>query len=136
MTVSVNPAGPQKGWLRIRITGVASTDNGGQGEVANPEGVTLGITRAFLHTITQSTGAANLSIGIGASGAAPTDICSAMAVGGLTGKFTFLPAAEAAETESPTALWTATTYLDLTASATMVGFVGDLYVEYIRLSAS
>lgn len=138
MTVSVNPAGPQRGMLVIKLTGVASTDSGGQGEVANPEGVTLGITRAFAYFVTGSTGAGNLDIGVGASGAKCTDICSTMDVIQATvgGKFIYMPAAQVAETESPTAKWTASTYLTFTGSNTLVGLVGYLFVEYIRLPAS
>lgn len=138
MTISVNPTADQRGWLRIRLTGVASTDNGGQGEVANPEGVTLAVTRVFAHFLHGSTGVGNLSAGIGATGAAPTDIASAMDVIQATvgGKMVHLPAVQIAETENPTALWHSTDVLGFTGSASMVGLIADLYVEYIRLSAS
>jgi hypothetical protein len=138
MTVSVNPAGPQKGRLVIRLTGVASTDNGGQGEVENPEGATLAVTRVFAHFLHGSTGVGNLSAGIGVTGAAPTDIASAMDVIEATvgGKVVHLPAVQVAETENPTALWHSTDVLGFTGSASMVGLIADVYVEYIRLSAS
>jgi hypothetical protein len=138
MTVTVNPTGDQRGKMRIRLTGVASTDSGGQGEVENPEGCTLAITRVFAHFLHGSTGAGNLSAGIGASGAAPTDIASAMDVIEATvgGKMVHLPAVQVAETENPTALWHSTDVLGLTGSASMVGLVADIYVEYIRLSAA
>jgi hypothetical protein len=135
MTVALSTDPDQKGWLEIDITGVASTANAGIGEIANPEGCTLGITRAFLYFTTGSTGAANLSIGIGASGASTSDIISTMSVveADVGGKLIFGPAAQAAETESPTALWLSTTYITFTGSATTVGLAGKLYVEYIRL---
>lgn len=135
MTVALSTDPDQKGWLEIDITGVASTANAGIGEIANPEGCTLGITRAFLYFTTGSTGAANLDIGVGATGTKCTDIVSTMDVIEATvgGKFIFGPAAQAAETESPTALWTSTTYLTFTGSATTVGLAAKLYVEYIRL---
>lgn len=126
----------QRGWFKIALTGAASTANGGLGEVANPEGVLLGITRAFIYARTGSTGAANLSIGVGASGAAVSDVCSSMDVIEATigGDLTFLPAAQAAETDSPTALWAADTYLVFTGSASTVGLDADVYIEYIRLA--
>lgn len=135
MTVAISTDPDQKGWLEIDITGVASAANAGIGEIANPEGCTLGITRAFLYFTTGSTGAANLDIGVGASGAKASDIVSAMDVIEATvgGKFIFGPAAQIAETESPTAKWTSTTYLTFTGSATTVGLAAKLYVEYIRL---
>lgn len=135
MTVAISTDADQKGWLEIDITGVASAANAGIGEIANPEGCTVGITRAFLYFTTGSTGAANLDIGIGASGAKCSDIVAAMDVIQATvgGKFVFGPAAQVAETESPTAKWTSTTYLTFTGSATTVGLAAKLYVEYVRL---
>lgn len=135
MTVTANSA-DQRGMFKILLTGAASAANAGLGEVANPEGVTLGITRAFIFARTGSTGAANLDIGIGASGTKNSDVCSAMDVIEATigGDLTFLPAAQAAETDSPTALWTSSTYLTFTGSASTAGLDADVYVEYIRLA--
>jgi hypothetical protein len=126
----------QRGWFKFTLTGAASTDNAGLGQIANPEGVTLGITRAFIFARTGSTGAANLDLGIGASGAKASDICSAMDVVEATigGDLTYLPAAQAAETDSPTALWTTSTYLTATGSASTAGLDADVFVEYIRLA--
>ena len=136
MTASIVYDGAQKGWMRVLITGENDVNNAGLGGIANPEGVTLGITRAFIYARTGSTGAANLSIGIGAAGAASSDICSAMSMveADLGGDFTFLPAAQAAETDSPTALWTTSTFLNITGSADSTGLDADLYLEYIRLA--
>lgn len=135
MTVAISTDPDQKGWLEIDIAGVVSAANAGIGEIANPEGCTLAITRAFLYFTTGSTEAANLDIGVGASGAKASDIVSAMDVIEATvgGKCIFGPAAQVAETESPTALWASTTYLTFTGSATTVGLAAKLYVEYIRL---
>jgi hypothetical protein len=134
MTVSTTIT-DQRGWFKVKLTGAVSAANAGLGEIANPEGVTLGITRAFIYARTGSTGAANLDIGIGASGAKGTDVCSAMDVIEATigGDLTFLPAAQQAETDSPTALWTSGTYLTFTGSADTTGLDADVYVEYIRL---
>ena len=135
MTISTTVT-DQRGWFKFTLTGAASAANAGLGEIANPEGVTLGITRAFIYARTGSTGAANLDMGIGASGAKTTDLCSAMDVIEATigGDLTFLPAAQAAETDSPTALWTSATYLTATGSASTVGLDADVYIEYIRLA--
>ena len=135
MTVALSTDADRKGWLEIDLTGAASAANAGLGEIANPEGCTVGITRVFFYFATGSTGAANLDVGIGASGAKCTDIVSAMDVIQATvgGTFIFGPAAQVAETESPTAKWTATTYMTFTGSATTVGLAAKVYVEYIRL---
>jgi len=135
MTVAISTDADLKGWLEIDLTGAASAANAGLGEIANPEGCTIGITRAFLYFTTGSTGAANLDVGIGASGAKCSDIVSAMDVIQATvgGKFVFGPAAQVAETESPTAKWTSTTYLTFTGSASTAGLAAKLFVEYIRI---
>lgn len=135
MTVAKSTDADLKGAFEIDITGVASTANAGIGEIANPEGASVMITDAYLYFATGSTGAANLDIGVGASGAKASDIVSAMDVIEATvgGKAINGPAARAAETEIPTAIWTSSTYLTFTGSATTVGLAAKLYVEYKRL---
>lgn len=136
MTVSTTLTAQSGGMFKITLTGAASAANAGLGVVANPEGVLLGITRAFIYARTGSTGAANLDIGVTTVAAKGSDICSAMDVIEATigGDLTFLPAAQAAETDSPTALWAADTYLTFTGSASTVGLDADVYIEYIRLA--
>jgi len=135
MTVAISTDSDKKGWLEIDITGVTSTANAGMGEIANPEGCTLGITRVFCYFVTGSTGAGKLDIGVGASGAKASDICSAMDMIQATvgGKLIHMPAVQVAETENPTAKWTSGTYLTFTGSGSSVGLSATLYVEYIRL---
>jgi hypothetical protein len=135
MTITLN-SGDQRGWFKFTLTGAVSAANAGLGEIANPEGVTLGIVRAFIYARTGSTGACNLDLGIGASGAKASDICSAMDVVEATvgGDLTFLPAAQQAETDSPTALWTTSTYITATGSGDSTGLDADVYIEYIRLA--
>jgi hypothetical protein len=136
MTVSATTSGDQRGYLKITLTGATSAANAGLGQVANPEGVLLGITRVFAYFRTGSTGAGNLDIGVGASGAKASDICSAMDMIEATvgGKLLYLPAVQAAETEDPTAKWASTTYITFTGSADSTGLDADVYVEYIRLA--
>jgi hypothetical protein len=135
MTVSTTLTS-QRGFFKITLTGAASTANAGLGTVANPEGVPLLITRVFVYFRTGSTGAANLSAGVGAVDAASSDIVSAMSVatGTVAGKAYYLPAAQAAETEITTAIWTTDKYINFTGSATTVGLDADVLVEYVRLA--
>ena len=135
MTVAINQEASQKGMLEIKITGVASAANAGIGEILNPEGVTLVILRAFLVADTGSTGAANLDVGVGASGAKTTDILSTfdMIEATIGGKVFYGPAAQVAETEVPTIVWIPTEYITFTGSATSVGLAAKLYVEYLRV---
>ncbi len=133
MTVEVEQEG--RGFLTIDITGVASTANGGIGAIYNPEGVRLGIVRAYAYFETGSTGAANLDVGIGATAATKgTDVLSTfdMIEATVGGKLFFgvqVPVNEAEQT----VIWEATEYLTFTGSATSVGLSGKLFVEYIRL---
>ena len=125
------------GNLSIHLTGGASAAAGGQGEVANPEGVTLFITRATLIVNVTSTGSGTISCGVAASGGTFTDIINALEMGSLTS----LPKAynghamqNTTKTEiTAPARWDATDVLGFTASATLVGWDADLLVEYVRV---
>lgn len=133
MTVAIE-TDEQRGMLCIDIVGVASAANAGMGEIANPEGVKLGILRTYAYFATGSTGAANLDVGIGASGAKASDILSAfdMVQATVGGKLFYCQAVPVNETEDAV-VWSATTYLTFTGSASSVGLAGKLFVEYIRL---
>jgi hypothetical protein len=133
MTAEINQD-PQRGMLVIDITGVASVANAGMGQVLNPEGKKLLITRVYAYFVTGSTGAGNLDVGIGASGAKATDILSTFdmieaTVGGKAFFGVQVPVNEAEQT----VLWEATEYMTFTGSGSSVGLVGKLFVEYIRL---
>jgi len=125
----------QRGFKKVLITGVASAANGGIGEVLNPEGVNLLIIRSFLYARTGSTGAANLDIGVGTTGAKATDILSTfdMIEATIGAKAFYCQAVSVNETEEAV-VWEAGEYITFTGSATSVGLDADLYVEYIRLA--
>ncbi len=135
MTVSINAEG--RGTLTIDITGAASTSGGGIGAVANPEGARVLILRATLVVISASTGAANLSVGVGATATTEaTDIINALAMNGVTAYTAYNGHAmqNTAKTEiTAPALWTSTKYITFTGSATTAGLIARLYVEYIRV---
>ena len=127
----------QRGMMKVVVTGVAAATAGGIGALLNPEGVALGITRAFVYFRTGSTGATTFDVGIGATAttanASVMDFADAIEAT-VGGKFIFGPTAQVAITESPTAVWGATEYMVFTGSATTVGLDADVYVEYIRLA--
>ncbi len=133
MTVSINSEG--KGQMSIQITGVASTDNAGVGQIANPEGVKLLILRSTLYVKTQSSGAANLGIGVAASGAKGTDILNDLAMGAATGKWYNGHAMQnTAKTEiTAPAVWDTDKCVTFTGSASTAGLDATLYLEYIRI---
>ena len=122
------------GYVEIPLTGVASTDGGAVGAALNPEGVPLIITDVKLYVDTPSTGAANLSAGIAANGTtSDTDMINALAVNGaITGKAYHGMTALAAKGEAQ--VWGASEYITATGSASTAGFVGRLFVKYIRVN--
>ena len=121
-----------KGWLQIDLTGVTATTGGAIASVANPEGCTLIPVQSVLYITTASTGAANISIGIGATATtSATDIINALAINGVSVPLAYNGQVLDAKTALP-AVWTTTTYLTVTGSADSSGFVGKLFVQYIR----
>ena len=134
MAVAVNTEG--KGQMSIALTGGASTDNGGLGAVANPEGASLIILRTTFYGINNSTGAANLGIGVAANATTKaTDILNDLAMGAVAGKMYNGHAMQnTAKTEiTAPALWTPDKFITFTGSASTAGLTGTLYVEYVRV---
>ena len=127
----------QRGMMKVVVTGVAAATAGGIGALLNPEGVAIGITRAFVYFRTGSTGATTFDVGVGATAttanASVMDFADAIEAT-VGGKFIYGPTAQVAITEVPTAVWGATEYLVFTGSATTVGLDADVYVEYVRLA--
>ena len=122
------------GYIEIPLAGAALFAGGEVAAVKNPEGVPVIITDVKLYVDTPSTGAANLSVGIAANGTtSDTDMINALAVNGaITGVayhgMTALAAKGAAQ------VWGATEYITATGSASTAGFVGRLFVQYIRVN--
>lgn len=120
------------GWLTIDLAGVVATTGGAIASVANPEGVNLIVVQAVLYSTTASTGAANVTIGIGATATTDaTDIINALALNGLSCPIAYNGNVLDAKTALP-AVWTPTTFLNVTGSGSTAGYVGKLYVQYIR----
>jgi hypothetical protein len=124
-----------KGWLSIDFTGVAATTGGAIASVKNPEGVDVVVTNAFVYIATNSTGAANLTIGTGTS--ATTDysnMVTATAMAAAAGKVYTAAAISASIATEVTApgVWLSTQYINITGSASTAGLTGTLFVEYVR----
>lgn len=134
MTISIQKQG--KGALAIDLTGVASTDSGGQGALENPEGVSIIILRSTIYFRNNSDGAGNLGIGIAANATTKaTDILNDLDVNGVADGSVYNGHAmqNTAKTAiSAPAVWTTDKYLTFTGSATLVGLDATLYLEYIR----
>ncbi len=120
------------GCLEIPLTGNTLFAGGELGAVLNPEGVPLIIQDVKLYVTTPSTGGANINVGIAANATtSDTDMINALAINGaITGKAYHGMTALAAKGEAQ--VWGATEYVTATASADSSGFVGKLFVQYIR----
>lgn len=125
-----------RGFHRIGVVGVASVANAGIGQILNPEGVRLAIVRTFMYFATGSTGAGNLDVGVGTTGAKGTDILSTfdMIEATVGGKMFNCQAIPVNETEEAV-IWEATEYVTFTGSGSSVGLAADLFLEYVRLVA-
>ena len=134
MTVEIQLEG--KGALAIDITGVASAAAGGQGAIANPEGVSIIILRSTFHFRHASNGAGNLGVGIAANATTKaTDVLNDLDVNGVAANSSYNGHAmqNTAKTAiSSPALWTTDKFLTFTGSADLSGLDGTLYLEYIR----
>ena len=132
MTVAISQEGGFG--LAIEIDGVASAAAAGQGSLANPFGVDVNILRGYIVPSVESTGSANLGIGVTTAAAKATDVLNdddmnGVGIGVPINCFANDPGAK---TVMVPALWTAAKFLTFTASASLVGFVGTLYLELLR----
>jgi hypothetical protein len=140
MTVKHIQDGPQAGWLKVYVAGNSTAVANSLGSLLNPEGVALQITDGFLYTVIDADAAATLDIGIGATGADSTNLCSAYDINGAAhGAVIYIigkdAASEAAATTPKGLAWSATTYLNFynPAAASSLGYEGYLYLRYIRV---
>jgi len=136
MSIDATLVDNRNGFLKVEVTGGTPVTAGGLGSLANPEGVLLGIIRAFVYFRTGSTGAATFDVGVGATAttanASVMDFADAVEAT-VGGKLVFGPTAQVAITESPTALWDSDEYLVFTSGQVTTGLDADVYIEYIRL---
>lgn len=140
MTVALINSGPQSGWLRVYVAGNSTAVANSLGSLLNPEGVDLQITDGFLRTVVSSSGAATLDIGIGATGADSTDMCSAYDIdAAAAGDVIYIigkdAASEAAATTPKGIDWGDDEYLNFynPSAAASTLFEGYLYLRYIRV---
>jgi hypothetical protein len=120
------------GYLEIPLTGNALFAGGEIASVLNPEGAPVIITDVKIFVDTPSTGGANINVGINASATtSDTDLINALAINGaITGKAYHGMTALAAKGEAQ--VWGTSEYITATGSADSSGFVGRLFVQYVR----
>ena len=122
------------GTFAIPLTGALLFAGGEIASVANPEGKLLTFVDVKLYVGTASTGAANINVGIAANGTtSASNLISALAINGsIAGKTYHGMTALAAKGEQFT--WGLTQFLTATGSADSTGFVGTLFISYIRVT--
>lgn len=140
MTVTHITEGAQSGWMTVYVAGNTTAAANSLGSLLNPEGVLLQITDGFLYVVNDADAAATLDIGIGATGADSTDLCSAYDINGAAaGAVIYVigkdAASEAAATTPKGLAWAATTYLNFynPEAASSSPFEGYLFLRYIRV---
>lgn len=126
----------QAGGFAVDLTGGTATAAGGVAAIPNPEGVDLVIADAFLYVATNSTGAANLTIGTAASGTvAATSMLGATAMAAAAGSvFALFNFGTAVGAASAPQKWGSAGYINVAGSASTVGFTGRLFIKYYRAS--
>jgi hypothetical protein len=137
-TVGGAPARMPSGWQLgptyrevAQLAGVAATTGGGIATWQPASGLTVIIRRCLIYISTPSTGAANLSVGVGSSATTSyTNLITASSVasGGTNplDSLTLQTAASAAQA----LLMTAGNFVTFSGSATTVGMVAEALIEY------
>ena len=126
------------GMLTFEITGVASTDNAGQGSIANPFGCSVNIIRGYIVPSVEAGAGSNLSIGITTAAGSASDVLNADDMNGVNiGRpINCFANDPGAATVTVPAIWTSALFLTFTAHATMAEFVGTLYLEVLRTTVA
>jgi hypothetical protein len=127
----------KRGDLSFELTGQAAhtADAAGTlGYIQNPEDVPIIITNCFVYGKTNSTGAADLTIGAATTIAAAhdtTELFAAAAQAASAGTAVVGHAVGAAADTLPVVA--ADAYICAFGSATTVGYTGTCYIEYVRV---
>lgn len=126
------------GMLTFEITGVASVAAAGQGSIANPFGCSVNIIRGYIVPSVEATAGSLLSIGVTTVAAAATDIMNGDDMNGVNiGRpINCFANDPGAKTVTVPAIWTSSLFLTFSVNASLVGFVGTLYLEVLRTTVA
>jgi hypothetical protein len=123
-----------KGVMCLPVTGALGHAAGtALASIQNPEGVPIIVTRTVLYGITNSTGAANITVGQGASVTAGHDsstLFTAAAQAASAG--TAVVGHDAADAKDALPVVDSSEYIVVCGSASTVGYTGRVHIEYIR----
>ncbi len=126
------------GMLSFPITGQASHaagDTGTVGHIVNPEGVAIIVTNCFAYITANSTGAANLTVGKGATATAAhdaTELFAAAAMAAAAG--TAVKGVNEGDVADSLPVVAAGDTIAAYCSADSSGLAGRVFVEYVRAS--
>jgi hypothetical protein len=124
-----------RGALCIALTGQADHAAGESiGHIQNPEGVSIIITDAVVYCITNSTGAANITVGYAATVTAGHNTATIVAAAALAAAAgTAIQGYDHADAGDTMVVVPADYYIVATTSASSAGFTGYLFLNYIRV---
>lgn len=121
----------QRGMYKVALVAVADNTPGGALSLANPLGVDAIVKRIMLDVTTPATGAATIDAGIAANGTTASDnLLDGADVGTAAGVFDNLE--DGGTNGKMKARWAAGEFLTITASATLAGLVGNVYLDLVR----
>ena len=121
----------QTGAYKVAMTAVTGTTAGGVFSIANPEGADVIITNMIVDVTTEATGSATIDAGVAANGTTSADtLFDALDVGAAAGTFNNVD--DQGTNGKHIQKWGSSEYVTGTASATLAGLVGNVYIEYIR----
>jgi len=140
MTAHIVSDGPQSKWMKVHVKGNTTAVANSLGSIANPEGVALHINEAYMKVIAPPAGAADLDVGIGATGADSSDLASDLQIDGYAADEIYYivsnnSASQAAATTPQGLLWAADTYLNFYnhVAVASTAFEAYFYFHYIRI---
>lgn len=128
---------PNGGWCSFPVTGQAShaaSEAGCLGWIVNPEDCDIIVTRSFLYGLTNSTGAANITVGYGSTVAGAHDAAELFAAAAQADSHgtavTGLAVGDAADAlpKVPEDY-----YICAFGSADTSGYTGTFFFEYVRV---
>lgn len=129
VTIAASDADPIECPIVV-LTGTTSTSGGGIASWSPPEGGPIIITGLQVLGLVNSTGAANLSVGVAANAAtSATNLINAQAIGSAANTAIFSGAGTSATVG---AILTGTQAVTFTGSANSSGFSGKAFIQYVK----
>jgi len=127
----------KRGSLSFELTGQVSHAAGAAGTlgyIQNPEDVPIIVTQCFVYGKTNSDGAANLTIGVGATVAAAHDATELFAAAAqAASEGTAIVGHDVGDAADTLPVVDTDAYICAYASADTTGYTGTAYIEYVKV---